>query len=395
MDLFWDQKGIDFPTKWWRRNSFDKNYPMQEHHMTCKATVRLRHYSFDKNYPMQEHHTTCKATVRLRRNSFDKNYPMQEHYMTYKATVRLGHNSFDMNYPMKEQHTTRQATKEDTHTWEWTKRLRNEADSTKHKRRSWEHETITNIILRITFSRPTNIVQIGLQPFTLSSPPKTTNDMIWECRTAKQSKHRPPPPPLRVLPRRYPPKHLPPLMRPCTGVHASTIGAICTWETKRERTGSQSNLDETNRADKRKRSTGVSQGASATNTMIWPSSSRNFKNEGRGWIKRWETSGTRTGATREDVWWPRSGQGKKGSKPDGGHTTTSNSRFEFDERWVRRQLWWKSLTVTANTRRPRDYPQPSKRTDTRTTGTRRMRTTPDSSRPKEQGEVPANETAGG
>jgi len=42
MDLFWDQKGIDIPTEGWWRNSFDKNYRMQEHHTTCKATVRFQ-----------------------------------------------------------------------------------------------------------------------------------------------------------------------------------------------------------------------------------------------------------------------------------------------------------------------------------------------------------------
>ena len=116
MDLFWDQKGIDFPTEGWRRYSFDKNYPMQEasydrkHHTTGKATVRLWRNSFDKNYPMQEHHTICKATERVRRYSFDKNYPMQEHHTTCKATERLRRYSFDKNYPMQEHHTICKAT---------------------------------------------------------------------------------------------------------------------------------------------------------------------------------------------------------------------------------------------------------------------------------------------
>jgi len=373
MDLFWDQKVIVSPTKGWRRNSFDKNYPkqehhtirkatvglrrnsfdknypmhehhttckttvplrrnsfdknypMQEHHRTRKTTVRLRHNSFNKNYPMHEHHMTCKTTVRLRRNSFDKNYPMHEHHATCQTTIRLGRNSVDKNYPMGEHHTTCKATKEDTHTWGWTKRLRNEADSTQHKRRSWEHERVTNSILRITLSRPTNL----LQNYTSTFYPfftNTTNDTIWKCLTAKQPKHPPPPPPppLRVLPRRQPLTHQPPLMWPWTGVHASTIGATCTYETKREPTGSQSSLDETNRAHKQKRSTGVRQRASATNTTTWGSSSRNLKKKWRGWRKRWETSGTRTGATKDGVWWPRSRQGKPESRPDDGHTTTSN-----------------------------------------------------------------------
>ena len=340
---------------------------------------------------MQEHHTTCKATVRLRSNSFDKNYPMQEHHTTGKATVRLRRNSFHKNYPMQEYYTTRKDAKEGTYTSRKGKKIKEQRKSLgEDKRRSCEHERITNSILRTTFARPTNTLQITLQPVTLSSSPIPRNDTIWERRTAKQSKHPPPPPPQQVLPRRHLLKHQPPLMRPCTGVHASTIGAMCTYETRWEPIGSQSSLDETNRADKQKRSTGVSQRASATNKTIWLSSSKNLKNEWRGWRKRWETCGTRTGAKREDGWWPRSRQGKQESKPDGGHTTTTNSRSVLDEQWAKRLPLWESLTATTNTRQLWDYHQPPKRTDPQTTGTGRTRTTPELSRPKEQEEVPAN-----
>jgi len=72
------------------------------------------------------------------------------------------------------------------------------------------------------------------------------------------------------------------------------IGARGTFETDREPTGMENNLDKINQENKQSRSTGVSQRALAANTTTGKSWLRNFKNEGRGLRKGWETSGMRT-----------------------------------------------------------------------------------------------------
>jgi len=78
---------------------------------------------------------------------------------------------------------------EDTHTTGWTKRLRGRENATRHKRKLCEHRT-TNIILRITLSKPTNTLQFALHPFILTSLPKKQeqqNDMKMSYSQAAQA----------------------------------------------------------------------------------------------------------------------------------------------------------------------------------------------------------------
>jgi len=105
----------------------------------------------------------------------------------------------------------------------------------------------------------------------------------------------------------------------------------CTYAKRMAPTASQNDLDEAHHTNKRKRTTGLSQRASATSTITLGSSSWNFKNQWRGWKKIWETCGRRTRATREDVWHPKSRQERQEPRPDRRQTTTLTSRTKFDE----------------------------------------------------------------
>jgi len=164
MDLFRDQKGIDFPTEGLRRNSFDKNYPMQEHHTTCKTTIWLRRYSFDKNYPMHEH-------LRHARRPYDYDDILLIRIIRCTSIIRHARRPYDYDDILLIRiircimRHAKQGKK--THT-AWKDRKIKEGDQANIKGGLENPKRITNIILRITFSRPTHILQNALQPFYTS-----------------------------------------------------------------------------------------------------------------------------------------------------------------------------------------------------------------------------------